>query len=168
MKPAAAPDGDARVVLAGEPSPEFHRYFYLSVGGDWHWNGRRDWTWDQWQAHVARPGVELWVLWVRGTPAGYGALRAHDGEVEIENFGLLPSFIGRGLGGYLLTEVVRRAWAIDGTKRVRLNTCSLDGPHAVQNYLARGFVQYKTQQEERPEKDGVARGPWDGANRVPS
>nr|CEL16325.1 acetyltransferase [Kibdelosporangium sp. MJ126-NF4] len=167
LKPAAVPDGDVRVVRAEETSPEFHRYFYLSVGGDWLWNGRRDWNWDQWEAHASRPGVELWALWVRGTPAGYAVLRAVDNDVEIENFGLLPSFIGRGLGGHLLTEVVRRAWAIEGTTRVLLNTCSLDGPHALRNYEARGFVPYRTEQEERSDKDGVARGPWDGANRVP-
>jgi GNAT superfamily N-acetyltransferase len=165
LKPAKVPD-DVQIVQAEEPSPELHRFFYTSVGGDWHWSGRLGWTWHQWQAWVARTGVELWAAWVRGTPAGYAVLAARDGEVEIENFGLLPAFIGRGVGGHLLTEAVRRAWAIPGTKRVWLHTCTLDGPHALKNYQARGFVPYRTEMEERPDADTPAPGPWPGANRV--
>lgn len=48
-------------------------------------------------AWLTEPGHETWVAWVRGTPAGYAELVRRDGEVEIENFGLVPSFIGRGL-----------------------------------------------------------------------
>lgn len=168
LKPAKVPEGDVRVVLAEEAGPEFHRFFYTAVGGDWHWTNRRGWTWDQWQVWVSRPGVRLWAAWVRGTPAGYAVLLAKDDEVEIENFGLLPAFIGHGIGGHLLTEAVRRAWEIPGTKRVWLHTCTLDGPHALQNYQARGFVPYRTEQEERPDAELPTPGPWDGARKPPS
>ena len=44
---------------------------------------------------------------VAGTPAGYFELEAQErGNVEIAYFGLLPRFIGRGLGGALLTATV--------------------------------------------------------------
>ena len=53
-------------------------------------------------------------------------------------FGLAPGFIGRGLGGWLLTCAVRQAFAM-GASRMLLNTCTLDAAQALPNYLARGF-----------------------------
>ena len=50
-----------------------------------------------------------------------------DANIEIAYFGLLPSFIGHGLGGALLTAAVERAWAL-GARRVWVHTCSLDHP----------------------------------------
>ena len=59
--------------------------------------------------------------------------------------GFFPEFTGRGLGGYLLTDAVERAWA-SGARRVWLHTCSFDHPFAIQNYLGRGFTVFKTEQ----------------------
>ena len=78
-----------------------------------------------------------------GTPAGYFEIEKRpEGDVEIKNFGLLPAFIGQGLGGRLLT--VERAWAW-GATRVWLHTCTHDHPHALHNYVARGFRVCKTE-----------------------
>ena len=47
--------------------------------------------------------------------AGYYELRRDtDGGVEIAYFGLLSEFIGRGLGGALLTSAIEEAWALRG------------------------------------------------------
>jgi GNAT superfamily N-acetyltransferase len=160
LKPAREPDEDVRIVRAEEPSPEFHRFLYTSVGGDWHWVARLDWDRRRWLEWITTPGRETWVAWVRGTPAGYAVLTSRDNEVEIDNFGLLPAFIGRGLGGHLLTVALRRAWEIPGTKRVWLHTCTLDGPHALKNYQARGLVPYRTEQKDRPDADLPPIGSW--------
>ena len=49
------------------------------------------------------PAVETLVLYVAGTPAGYVELEVQpDDNVEVAYFGLLPRFIGEGLGRYLL------------------------------------------------------------------
>jgi GNAT superfamily N-acetyltransferase len=58
--------------------------------------------------------------------------------VEIAYFGLLPEFMGRGWGKYLLSEAARQAWRA-GATRVWLHTCTLDHPAALPNYLRRGF-----------------------------
>jgi GNAT superfamily N-acetyltransferase len=78
--------------------------------------------------------------------------KAPEGDVEIKSFGLLPAFIGQGLGGHLLTVAVERAWAPAGdgglgATRVWLHTCTHDHPHALQNYRARGFSVFKTEVE---------------------
>lgn len=144
-------------------SPELNRFLYTAVGGDWFWLDRLRWTWQQWHDWLARPGVETWVAYQRGTPAGYVELDAatHRGEVEIAYFGLLPAFVGHGIGGHLLTAGLRRAWELT-SERVWVHTCSQDGPAALANYQARGMKLYRTETEDEP-MPATPPGPWPGA-----
>jgi GNAT superfamily N-acetyltransferase len=64
-------------------------------------------------------------------------------SIEISNFGLLPGFAGLGLGGHLLSFAVSRALTL--APRVWVHTCSLDGPHALANYEARGLTLFSTE-----------------------
>lgn len=121
----------------------FFRYLYAEVGRRYHWVDRLVWTDDQVSAYLADPSVSIWLLTVGGAPAGYFELRRHEQDaVEIAYFGLLPEFIGQGLGKHLLTVATREAWRL-GASRVWLHTCTLDDPAALPNYQARGFVPYK-------------------------
>ena len=177
------------VVRAEVACPELNRFLYTAVGGDWCWTDRLAWTYDGWLTYISRPGFETWVAYLAGTPAGYFELqrtprdvsserlsRGSSGgsgrqvsdpsggtldDVEIASFGLLPWCIGRGLGGYLLTVAVERAWA-QGPRRVWVHTCSLDGPYALANYEARGFRVYRRETAVEPR---VPSGPWPGADR---
>jgi GNAT superfamily N-acetyltransferase len=64
-------------------------------------------------------------------------------------FGLLPEFVGNGLGGCALTLAVQRAWALGPpVNRVWLHTSSQDHPRALPNYHRRGFRTFKTEQVE--------------------
>ncbi|TVQ99504.1 MAG: GNAT family N-acetyltransferase [Spirochaetaceae bacterium] len=156
--------GEPQIHRSEIPSPELSRFLYTAVGGPWHWLERLPWTWDEWMTWLEAPGVETWYGTVRGTPFGYGELhRAPGGEVELVYFGLLPRFIGCGLGGWLLTEVVRRAWQ-SNPRRVWLHTCDLDGPTAIANYTARGFHVYRTETETRS-VPAQPPGPWPGAHQ---
>jgi GNAT superfamily N-acetyltransferase len=112
-RPAKAPDVPVETVRAELPSPELSRFLYTAVGGDLFWVDRLPWTWQQWYDWLTQPGVETWVAWVHGTPAGYAELHAQPaGQVELTSFGLLPSFTGQGLGGHLLTFALDHAWTI--------------------------------------------------------
>lgn len=123
------------------PVPSLNRYFYRTVGAAWTWHSCRPWSLRRWADLVTRPGFETWIGYLDDGPAGYFELDAAGtpGEVEIVHFGLLPEFIGRGLGREFLAAAIDRAWAIPGTERVQLNTCTLDHPRALPNYLAAGF-----------------------------
>ncbi|MGW0548826.1 GNAT family N-acetyltransferase [Streptomyces altiplanensis] len=161
LRPAAAPPGDIRIVRAEIPSPEFSRFLYTAVGGDISWSDRLGMTYGQWQALLDRPGAETWVAYENGTPAGYVELDPQDeGVVEIMYFGLIPAFRGRRIGGHLLSYGAARAWDLaqrwpgrPETKRVWLHTCSKDGPHAMDNYLRRGFRLFETKTTEEEEAD---------------
>jgi GNAT superfamily N-acetyltransferase len=162
LRGAPAPDPTACVVQAEIPSPELSRFMYTAVGGQWYWIDRLTWTYADWLLYLDRPELESWLLWVKGTPAGYVELEAQpDDQIEIAYFGLLPRFIGRGLGGYLLSVGVERAWA-RGARRIWVHTCSLDGPTALDNYRARGFRLYDQRTSIRDVPTSPP-GPWPGA-----
>ena len=101
------------------------------------------WSQDAWAHQLA---ANTWrAVAVVGDVAGLVAWERQPGQVEITIFGLLPGFRGRGLGGAALTLAVREAWEVPGTQRVWLHTTTRDGSQALPNYLARGFVAYRTE-----------------------
>ena len=139
LRPAPTPDPAPRIERVGECPASLYRYLYTEVGRAFHWTDRLRWTDDAIRTHLATPGLSLWLLTWQGAPAGYFELKPHDdGSVEIAYFGLLPEYIGRGWGKYLLTEAARAAWR-ERPERVWLHTCTLDHPAALPNYLQRGF-----------------------------
>ncbi|HIK42245.1 GNAT family N-acetyltransferase [Thermoleptolyngbya sp. M55_K2018_002] len=159
LRPTLSSRADLVVMQAKVPSPEFSRFLYTAVGGDWYWLQRLSWSYEQWLRYLDRPQVQTWVAYVSGTPAGYVELEAQpDENVEIAYFGLLGQFMGQGLGGHLLTVGTQQAWKM-GAKRVWVHTCSLDGPYALKNYQSRGFKLYDQQvhSEDLPEQPP---GPW--------
>ena len=165
LRPARVPDPAPQIVRAEVPSPALNRFLYTGVGGAWHWVDRLPWTWDRWMQWLDRPTHQTWVMYVAGTPAGYFELDRQGDDVEIAYFGVMPQFIGRKLGGHLLTRTLEQAWAM-GPRRVWVHTCSLDHPHARANYEARGMKLY---QEETAMKDvaDAPPGPWPGADAPP-
>ena len=92
--------------------PALWRHLYTEVGREYHWVDRLAWTDDEIARVPGGSGARAVDPAGEGDePAGYFELRAHDdGAVEIAYFGLLPAFTGRGLGKFMLTRAVERAW----------------------------------------------------------
>lgn len=133
-----------------ESAADLSRDFYLRVGEDWHWVDRRDWSRGQWSSWTDRPTHHLLVCSLEGADAGYAELEQQDGgSVEIAYFGLLPGFLGRGLGRWWLATVLQHAWSLPGTRRVWVHTCTLDGPAALATYRGRGLVEFAREVEWR-------------------
>ena len=145
LQAARCDDPLIRVELQSECSVELFRSLYVEVGKNYHWVDRLPWTHEDIRAHLALPEVSLWLMTYADKTAGYFELRkCEDRSTEIAYFGLLPEFIGRGLGKHLLSRATQQAWA-DGANRVWLHTCTLDDPAALPNYLKRGFRPFKTE-----------------------
>jgi GNAT superfamily N-acetyltransferase len=146
LRRAAAPSDQISVHQVDDCAPSFWRRLYSDVGSQYHWVDRLVWTDDDIRAYLADPAVSLWILSADGGVAGYFELRKHaDDSVEIAYFGLLPPYVGRGLGKYLLSEAAARAWELQPA-RVWLHTSTLDHPAALPNYLARGFAVFKVEE----------------------
>ncbi|WP_229070041.1 GNAT family N-acetyltransferase [Actinoplanes sp. DH11] len=111
---------------------------------------------EQWATWAAEhPDRLFWLLSYEGTPAGLVAYDLHPqsaggAEVEIETFGLVPEFVGRGLGGHALTLALRQAWELTaGVSRIWLHTSSADHPNALPNYHRRGLRTFRTEERTR-------------------
>ncbi|MGH9311614.1 MAG: GNAT family N-acetyltransferase [Vicinamibacterales bacterium] len=146
LRSVPSPGEDVTVLQADECAPSLWRRLYREVGSAYLWVDRLGWTDADIRAYLADPAVSLWVLSVNGGVAGYFELRKHpDDSIEIAYFGLLPAYLGRGLGKYLLSEAATRAWALQPA-RVWLHTSTLDHAAALPNYLARGFSIVRTEE----------------------
>ena len=164
-EPIALPDGCA-VERWLEPGTGEYRELYSAVGGAWGWSGRLIMEEGELAAVIRAGTTEIYRLRRRGETAGFtelnrskaspeghpAALRRgprRGGQAEIAYFGLLPGFIGRGLGGFLLNWTIHRAWQ-GKTERVWLHTCQYDHPQALSVYLKAGFCVVGERVEMQP------------------
>jgi GNAT superfamily N-acetyltransferase len=148
---------------AHRPTVSFYRYLYDAIGGDWTWTARRLMDDRTLSASVQNPLVEVNVLWAEGVPAGLIELDYRSRpEIELFYFGLVPDFIGRGLGRFALDWAVGRAWSARPS-RFWLHTCDLDHPNALPTYQKAGFAIYDRKRIREailhdmtpPRRDGV-------------
>jgi len=134
------------VIRAVKPTVSFYRYLYNTVGKDWLWGDRRKLGDDELLTIIGDDREEINVVYYNGVPAGYVELDCRNfPEIEIAYFGIMPEFIGLGLGTYLLRWALNAAWS-KNPKRVWLHTCNFDHPRALGLYQSVGFRIYNTEE----------------------
>jgi len=134
------PEEDVLVRHVAAPTERFYRYLYDGVGEPWSWTRRRSLSGEQLLRLVHDPRIEIQVLYAQGVPAGFAELDLRrPPEIELVYFGLLPEFIGRGLGAFFLEQCLHQIWR-HRPQRVWLHTRALDHPRARGNYERAGFV----------------------------
>jgi len=135
---------------ADAPPVWFFLSLYDAVGRDYAWEDihkREHADIAQWLADDA---MSLFVLYGHGWPQGFFLLADKgEGVVDIAYFGMVPEAIGRGLGKWLLRTAILTAWSRQGTKRLTLNTCTLDHPRALQTYQKNGFTPVRREDHTR-------------------
>jgi len=137
-EPVASPSGCA-IERWQRPEPLEYLELFSAVGSAWGWSGRLIMAEEELKTLIRAGTTEVFRLRCQGETAGFIELdRGIPGQAEIAYFGLLPGFIGRGLGKYFLDWSVRRAWE-GKTERVWLHTCEFDHPQALATYLKAGF-----------------------------
>jgi GNAT superfamily N-acetyltransferase len=146
--PAPLPTVEMTFNRARTASAEVNRALYGLVGARVCWTDRFGWSHEDWREWVERPALSTWLAIADGTIAGYFEIEAQPGgDTEVHLVGLTPVFVGRGYGGYLVEQCVRRAWQrgrlwaedLGPATRVWLRTSTLDHPNAINNYRKRGF-----------------------------
>ncbi|MBU0723424.1 MAG: GNAT family N-acetyltransferase [Alphaproteobacteria bacterium] len=121
------------------PTVSFYRYLYNTIGAPWAWVSKRLESDADIKAVIQDDDVDIYVLSVAGVPAGMVQLDRREFQVvDIAYFGLMPDFIGHGLGKYLLNWGIDQAWE-SNPARVTVNTCDLDHPRALPLYQKCGF-----------------------------
>ena len=147
---------NAEIKLMVEPTVDFYRYLYDTVGEKWTWIERRLLDDNNLQKLIRSSNVEIYILYVDDNVAGFGEIgwdTASNGS-EIKYFGLMPEYIGKGLGPYFLNNIINIAWRRKPV-RLRVNTCDLDHPSALGVYQKSGFYILEEIVEKLPDPTTV-------------
>jgi len=144
---AASPQG-VNIQECSLKSGRLNQFFYRWIGESWAWLDKRDWPIAQWEEYAQT--VRLFIVYLEQTPVGYYELGVSElaNAIELNYFGLADVALGRGIGSYALEHAQASAKAA-GANVLTVNTCSWDHPAALANYLARGFVEYRREVEQR-------------------
>jgi ribosomal protein S18 acetylase RimI-like enzyme len=141
----------AALLRAHRPSVAFYRFLYKSIGEPWMWFMRLKLDDEALAAIVQDDKVEIYVLYVDGVPAGFIELdRRQEPEIELAYLGLMPDFVGGGLGAYLLASAIDIAWSYEPS-RLWVHTCTQDHPRALALYQRFGFKPYKQESTTFPD-----------------
>jgi len=148
--PSAAPVPDA-VVKRERLARADYLALYRAVGDSVQWDQRLRLPDGDLDALLADPATHVYVLRCGGRPSGLAEFeRVGSDEIEMLNFGLVPSMQGKRLGPFLLDRALRAVWQ-SRPKRVWLHTDTNDHPKAVATYERAGFRVYKKQMENFPD-----------------
>ena len=125
---------------------QLNKFFYKEIGKKHRWVDRLVWSDKNWTDYLNTLGVATYVLKNKDDLVGYFEQNIYPQkkECEIAYFGILEEYIGKKIGGYLLSEAIKKSFEI-GTKRIWVHTCSLDHKHALDNYLSRGMKVFKSE-----------------------
>ncbi len=94
------PAGPKLALMKAENIPlHYYRYLYSAVGVNWLWFERLLHDDETLSKKVHRDGVEIFVLYANGSPAGYYELDFSDPRrTNLVYFGLMPEWTGRRIG----------------------------------------------------------------------
>ena len=112
---------------------------YHAIGDDWLWWSRLTWDEPRLAANLASDETEVYVAKADSEEIGLIELNLRPRpDIELRYFGLVPSWVGKGLGGWLLAHALA-AVGRHRPRRMILNTCTLDHPGALAFYQRHGF-----------------------------
>ena len=140
------PSNNFNVRLVNPPDFQLNKFFYKQIGKKHRWVDRLIWNENQWIRYINNSNVKTYILQDGNDLAGYfeQIFDQKKLEYEIAYFGILQDYVGKRLGGYLLSEAIKKSFLM-GANRVWVHTCSLDHKHALKNYLSRGMKIFKSE-----------------------
>jgi GNAT superfamily N-acetyltransferase len=125
-----------------------YRQLYHDIGDKWFWVNRKHMDDATLASIIHAANTEIYLLSQTGKNIGFVELNLRDfPAVEIVFVGLIESYIGLGLGRYMLSRML---WdlAARGARKLIIQTCSLDHPNALALYQEFGFAPVSRQQVE--------------------
>jgi GNAT superfamily N-acetyltransferase len=148
-KPAPDPLPETKFELLAKPiSSSIYRELYYGVGEKWHWLDRMVMPDEELLEKINAPNTDIFVFKINNEAAGYIEFVKEKSFIEIQYFGLLPAFIGKGYGKYFLQWAIAKAWSYQ-PQWIQVNTCTLDHPNALSIYKNAGFKEVRTEIMDR-------------------
>tara|TARA_B100001175_G_C19450254_1_gene610939 strand:+ start:216 stop:728 length:513 start_codon:yes stop_codon:yes gene_type:complete len=138
------PSDDYNINFVDRKNFQLNKFLYKQIGKKYRWVDRLAWTEYNWISYTSNNNTFTYVLKKKEDLVGYFELLFHESkkEIEIVYFGLLEEYFGKKLGGYLLSEAIKKSFLFK-IDRIWVHTCSLDHDYALKNYITRGMKIYK-------------------------
>jgi GNAT superfamily N-acetyltransferase len=151
------PSSPRLALMRAEKIPlHFYRYLYGAVGGNWLWVERLHLDDEALAARIHKDGIEIFVLYANGAPAGYCELDfANPESVKLVYFGLMQEWTGFRIGPWFLGSAIVDALS-RGAGEVLVNTCTLDHPAALPLYQKLGFQPIRRENRQLRVPAGVS------------
>ena len=157
-----------RLIDWPRPSLDQYRGLFRRVGAPWLWFSRLILDDAGLAATIHDPRVKVHAVVDRaGLEVGLLELDFRAvGQCEIAYFGLVSELSGKGIGRWLMSETMVRAWQ-PGVTRVWVHTCTLDHPSAMGFYRKQGFTAFRREVETFPDPRLSGILPRDAAPQIP-
>lgn len=140
---------------------------YHEIGDDWLWWSRLTWDETRLAAYLVEEETEIYVVEADGEEIGLVELNLRPApDIELRYFGVIPSRIGTGLGGWLMRYAIA-AVSRHRPRRMILNTCTLDHPGALAFYRRHGFTATHSEVDIVDDPRLVGLLPMDAAPHIP-
>lgn len=144
--PVKAHLGDERIARERLPVNEYLN-LYSRIGAPLRWDQRLEMPRaeltlllesDRSQVYLLRDG--------HGDALGMCEFERSSSDIELRNFGLVPTAQGKGLGSWLLRTALHLEWSVR-PGRIWLHTDNWDHPMALRLYQDAGFRIYRVREE---------------------
>jgi GNAT superfamily N-acetyltransferase len=146
FKEVIKPSKNCVIELVNPKNFQLNKFFYKNIGKKHKWVDRLVWTEQDWIDYVSKEKLSTYILKDKKELIGYFELIFYQDirELEIAYLGILEEYLGKKLGGYLLSEAIKKSFSL-GATRTWVHTSSLDHKNALKNYLARGMKIFKSE-----------------------
>ena len=140
------PSNNYSLDLVNPKDFQLNKFFYKQVGKKYNWFDRLVWNDQNWINYISKTYVSTYVLKYNKDLVGFSELILDQkkNEIEIAYLGILEEYFGKKLGGFLLSELIKKSFSFN-IKRVWVHTCSLDHKYALKNYSSRGMKIFKSE-----------------------
>jgi GNAT superfamily N-acetyltransferase len=145
------PAGSTAALLKAEKPPVWwFLSLYDAVGRDYAWEDIHKLEHPEIEAWLQKDVMSLYTLLDHGWPQGFFMLEDKpDGVCDLAYFGMVPEAVGRGLGSWLLQTAILTGWDRPDTRRMTVQTCTLDHPRALALYQKNGFTPVRREDKTR-------------------
>jgi hypothetical protein len=146
FKEVKKPSENYSVVLVNPKDFQINKFFYRNIGKKYKWVDRLIWSDQNWIDYVSDKKLYTYIMKDNDELVGYFELIFYQDtrESEIAYLGILENYFGNRLGGYILSEAIKKSFTL-GSLRTWVHTSSLDHKNALKNYLARGMKIFKSE-----------------------
>ena len=137
------------VVESSEISSGTFLQLYEKVGRQYEWTDQFLCKRSKVDSFITSKKVNFYQMLVNNDISGFFVLDFRVCKVcDLSYFGLLPIYIGKGLGSYMLRYAILTAWGQD-IEKMTVNTNTLDHRNALPLYKKYGFTTIRVEKHER-------------------